>query len=33
MLGLEAITGSLDDFGFEDYLNGNDPNFALYCCC
>ncbi|CAA7408511.1 unnamed protein product [Spirodela intermedia] len=21
MLGLEAITGSLDDFGFEDYLN------------
>lgn len=22
MLGLEALTGSLDDFGFEDYLNG-----------
>ncbi|XP_077253731.1 cyclin-B1-2-like [Tasmannia lanceolata] len=21
MLGLEALTGSLDDFGFEDYLN------------
>ncbi|KAJ7971192.1 cyclin-B1-2-like [Quillaja saponaria] len=21
MLGLEAMTGSLDDFGFEDYLN------------
>lgn len=24
MLGLEALTGSLEDFGFEDYLNGND---------
>lgn len=24
MLGLEALTGSLDDFGFEDYLNGNE---------
>ncbi|XP_044506941.1 cyclin-B1-2-like isoform X2 [Mangifera indica] len=23
MLGLEALTGSLDDFGFEDYLNEN----------
>ncbi|KAH7686126.1 Proteasome maturation factor Ump1 protein [Dioscorea alata] len=22
MLGLEALTSSLDDFGFEDYLNG-----------
>lgn len=22
-LGLEAITGSLENFGFEDYLNGN----------
>lgn len=22
MLGLEAMTGTLDDFGFEDYLNG-----------
>ncbi|KAB5520083.1 hypothetical protein DKX38_024402 [Salix brachista] len=22
MLGLEALTGSLEDFGFEDYLNG-----------
>ncbi|KAF3965695.1 hypothetical protein CMV_010140, partial [Castanea mollissima] len=21
MLGLEALTGSLDEFGFEDYLN------------
>ncbi|PPD94688.1 hypothetical protein GOBAR_DD08285 [Gossypium barbadense] len=21
MLGLEAMTGTLDDFGFEDYLN------------
>ncbi|KAG6716256.1 hypothetical protein I3843_04G037500 [Carya illinoinensis] len=21
MLGLEAVTGGLDDFGFEDYLN------------
>nr|ABK92694.1 unknown [Populus trichocarpa] len=21
MLGLEALTGSLEDFGFEDYLN------------
>lgn len=24
MLGLEALTGDLDDFGVEDYLNGND---------
>lgn len=24
MLGLEALTGGLEDFGFEDYLNGND---------
>lgn len=23
MLGLEAVTGSLEDFGFEHYLNGN----------
>lgn len=22
MVGLEALTGALDDFGFEDYLNG-----------
>ncbi|KAJ6351394.1 hypothetical protein OIU78_007333 [Salix suchowensis] len=22
MLGLEALTGSLEDFAFEDYLNG-----------
>lgn len=22
MLGLEALTGGLEDFGFEDYLNG-----------
>ena len=29
MLGLEAYTGSLDDFGFEDYLNGND---TIYLC-
>jgi hypothetical protein len=21
MLGFEALTGALDDFGFEDYLN------------
>ncbi|KAJ6287746.1 hypothetical protein OIU76_028876, partial [Salix suchowensis] len=21
MLGLEALTGSLEDFGFEDYMN------------
>lgn len=27
MLGLEAMTGSLDDFGFEDYLNGNEILF------
>ncbi|KAF8378486.1 hypothetical protein HHK36_029828 [Tetracentron sinense] len=26
MLGLEALTGSLDDFGFEDYLN--DPRHS-----
>ncbi len=26
MLGYEALTGSLDDFGFEDYLNCKD------CC-
>jgi hypothetical protein len=24
MLGYEAMTGSLDDFGFEDYLNSKD---------
>ena len=23
MLGLEVYTGAIDDFGFEDYLNGN----------
>ena len=23
MLGLEALTGGLEDFGFQDYLNGN----------
>lgn len=30
MLGMEAFTGSLDDFAFEDYLNGNDMNFSIY---
>ena len=35
MLGLEALTGSLDDFGFEDYLNGkinpyNSSDSVLY---
>lgn len=30
MLGLEAMTGSLDDFGFEDYLNGNCPIASFY---
>lgn len=25
MLGLEVCTGALDNFGFEDYLNGNRP--------
>lgn len=25
MLGLEAVTGDLDNFGFEDYLNGKEP--------
>lgn len=24
MVGLEALTGDLDDFGFEDYLNSKD---------
>ena len=24
MLGVESLTGSLDDFGFEDYLNGKE---------
>lgn len=23
MLGLESLTGELDEFGFEDFLNGN----------
>lgn len=41
MLGLEAMTGRLDDFGFEDYLNGkktlfinhlNDISFVSYNC-
>lgn len=27
MLGLEAMTGRLDDFGFEDYLNGKKTLF------
>jgi hypothetical protein len=27
MLGLEALTGTLDDFGFEDYLNGKGTLF------
>jgi len=27
MLGLEALTGSLDEFGFEDYLNGKEILF------
>lgn len=31
LLGLEAVTGSLDNFGFEDYLNGTDV-FELWLC-
>lgn len=31
LLGLEAVTGSLDNFGFEDYLNGIDV-FELWLC-
>ena len=30
MLGYEALTGSLDDFGFEDYLNSK--TFYPSCC-
>jgi hypothetical protein len=31
LLGYEAMTGSLDDFGFEDYLNSKDRYpFVLY---
>ena len=30
MLGLEAFTGSLDDFGFEDYLNGTDMAYFSF---
>ena len=37
MLGLEVYTGAIDDFGFEDYLNGNCPftPIALHVsrCC
>ncbi|KAK7838560.1 cyclin-b1-2 [Quercus suber] len=29
MLGLEALTGSLDEFGFEDYLNDPKDSEAL----
>ncbi|VAI62395.1 unnamed protein product [Triticum turgidum subsp. durum] len=29
MLGYEAMTGSLDDFGFEDYLNCKDCHPSL----
>ena len=31
MLGYEALTGSLDDFGFEDYLNSKKfyPLFSI----
>jgi hypothetical protein len=29
MLGYEALTGSLDDFGFEDYLNSKRFNFFV----
>jgi proteasome maturation protein len=39
MLGYEALTGSLDDFGFEDYLNSkilsllfNQPDFCFLAC-
>lgn len=31
LLGLEAMTGSLDDFGVEDYLNGNIIPILIYC--
>lgn len=29
MLGLEVYTGAVDDFGFEDYLNGKCPLLQL----
>jgi hypothetical protein len=36
MLGYEALTGSLDDFGFEDYLNSKIlffvSNQSSSCC-
>lgn len=31
MLGLETVTGTLDHFGFEDYLNGNMIFLSLFC--
>ncbi|KAH7575984.1 hypothetical protein JRO89_XS02G0268600 [Xanthoceras sorbifolium] len=31
MLGLESLTGRLDDFGFEDYLNGVRSRFSWLC--
>uniref|UniRef100_A0A8I6XYP9 Uncharacterized protein n=1 Tax=Hordeum vulgare subsp. vulgare TaxID=112509 RepID=A0A8I6XYP9_HORVV len=37
MLGYEAMTGSLDDFGFEDYLNCKDCRpfcfHQSFACC
>ena len=36
MLGLEVYTGAIDDFGFEDYLNGNCPFYspiAIFSIC
>ena len=32
MLGLEAFTGNLDHFGFEDYLNGDMNCLYLFIC-
>lgn len=33
MVGLESLTGDLEDFGFEDYLNSKDSYaFNLFIC-
>jgi hypothetical protein len=33
MLGLETVTGSLDHFGFEDFLNGDMTFLSFFFCC
>jgi hypothetical protein len=33
MLGLETVTGSLDHFGFEDFLNGDMTFLSSFFCC